>query len=335
MPYSIPLNQRVQLRRDIAANWTSGNPVLKSGEIGYETDTGKLKIGDNLTFWNSLDYFASSAVNDLPDLGDVTITSASNGDYLRWNGTAWVNDPINLGTDTTGSYVSSIVAGTGITLTNNSGEGATPTVAVDTTAIQAKVSGVTDTEIGYLDGVTSAIQTQLNGVVDYYIANSGSGAYLVNGVSNGVIHFKKGKKYRVKIEATGHPFWIQTVSGAYSAGNVYSTGVTNGGTQSGVILVELPQNAPDTLYYACQYHSSMAGSISTLSIEPDVITQLDTKAPLASPTLTGNPLAPTQSAGNNTTRIATTAFVTEAVASINVEVDAFSDQFFLGTQIWS
>ena len=339
MPYSIPLNQRVQLRRDIAANWTSGNPVLKSGEIGYETDTGKLKIGDNLTFWNSLDYFASGVsggeVVDLLDLGDVTITSASNGDYLRWNGTAWVNDPINLGTDTTGSYVSSIVAGTGITLTNNSGEGATPTVAVDTTAIQAKVSGVTDTEIGYLDGVTSAIQTQLNGVVDYYIANSGSGAYLVNGVSNGVIHFKKGKKYRVKIEATGHPFWIQTVSGAYSAGNVYSTGVTNGGTQSGVILVELPQNAPDTLYYACQYHSSMAGSISTLSIEPDVITQLDTKAPLASPTLTGNPLAPTQSAGNNTTRIATTAFVTEAVASINVEVDAFSDQFFLGTQIWS
>lgn len=347
MPYSIPLNQRVQLRRDIAANWTSGNPVLKSGEIGYETDTGKLKIGDNLTFWNSLDYFASSEVNDLPDLGDVTITSASNGDYLRWNGTAWVNDQINLGTDTTGSYVASIVAGTGITLTNNSGEGATPTVAVDTTAIQAKVSGVTDTEIGYLDGVTSAIQTQLNGVpstiqtqlegvVDYYIANSGSGAYLVNGVSNGVIHFKKGKKYRVKIEATGHPFWIQTVSGAYSAGNVYSTGVTNGGTQSGVILVELPQNAPDTLYYACQYHSSMAGSISTLSIEPDVKTQLDTKAPLASPTFTGNPLAPTQSAGNNTTRIATTAFVTEAVASINVEVvDAFSDQFFLGTQIWS
>ena len=335
MPYSIPINQRVQLRRDTSVNWTSGNPVLKSGEIGYETDTGKLKIGDNSTYWESLAYFASSEVNDLPDLGDVTITSASNGDYLRWNGTAWVNDPINLGSDTTGSYVSSIVAGTGITLTNNSGEGATPTVAVDVSTIQAKVSGVTDTEIGYLDGATSAIQTQLDTIVDYHIANSGSGAYLVNGVSNGIIHFKKGKKYKVSVNAVGHPFWIQTVSGAYSSGNVYSTGITNGGTQSGMIFVELPQNAPDTLYYACQYHSPMAGSISTLSIEPDVKTQLDTKAPLASPTLTGNPLAPTQSAGNNTTRIATTAFVTEAVASINVEVDAFSDQFFLGTQIWS
>lgn len=146
------------------------------------------------------------------------------------------------------------------------------------TAYQAVVANVSDTEIGYLDGVTSAIQTQLDTIVDYYITNSGSGAYLVNGVSNGVIHFKKGKKYKVRINATGHPFWIQTVSGAYSSGNVYSTGITNGGTQSGMILVELPQNAPDTLYYACQYHSSMAGSISTLSIEPDVKTELNTKA---------------------------------------------------------
>jgi hypothetical protein len=101
--------------------------------------------------------------------------------------------------------------------------------------------------------------------VDYYITNSGSGAYVVNGVSNGLITFEKGKKYRIHINASGHPFWIQTVSGAYSAGNVYSTGITNGGAQVGHILVELPQNAPDDLYYVCQYHSSMQGSISVQS----------------------------------------------------------------------
>jgi hypothetical protein len=97
--------------------------------------------------------------------------------------------------------------------------------------------------------------------IDYYITNSGSGAYLVNGVSNGPVEFIKGKKYRVHVAATGHPFWIQTVSGAYSSGNVYSTGITGNGTQSGHIIVELPQDAPDNLYYACQYHSSMAGAI--------------------------------------------------------------------------
>jgi hypothetical protein len=101
--------------------------------------------------------------------------------------------------------------------------------------------------------------------VDYYITNSGSGSYTVNGVANGLIYFEKGKKYRIHINAPGHPFWIQTVSGAYSSGNVYSTGITGNGTAAGHILVELPQSAPDDLYYACQYHSSMQGSISVQS----------------------------------------------------------------------
>ena len=127
----------------------------------------------------------------------------------------------------------------------------------------------TSTEINYTDGVTSAIQTQLDNrvniadpAVDYYITNSGSGAYLVNGVSNGNIYFEKGKKYRIHVNASGHPFWIQTSSGAYNSGNVYSTGITNNGTENGHILVELASSAPQ-LYYACQYHSSMAGSIIT------------------------------------------------------------------------
>ena len=38
-------------------------------------------------------------------------------------------------------------------------------------------------------------------------------------------------------------------------------------------------------------------------------TQMDTKSPLASPTFTGTPAAPTASAGTNTTQVATTAFV--------------------------
>jgi hypothetical protein len=101
--------------------------------------------------------------------------------------------------------------------------------------------------------------------VNYYITNSGSGSYLINGTSNGLITFEKGKKYRIHVNATGHPFWIQSVSGAYSVGNVYSSGITNNGTQLGHIVVELPQSAPDNLYYACEYHSSMSGSISVQS----------------------------------------------------------------------
>lgn len=47
----------IQIRRDTAANWTSTDPTLANGEWGYETDTGKLKIGDGVTAWTSLAYF--------------------------------------------------------------------------------------------------------------------------------------------------------------------------------------------------------------------------------------------------------------------------------------
>ena len=64
--------------------------------------------------------------------GDLTITSVQDGDFLRYNGSAsaWINDPVNLSTDTVGNYVESLVAGTGVTLTNNFGEGTTPTIAI-------------------------------------------------------------------------------------------------------------------------------------------------------------------------------------------------------------
>jgi hypothetical protein len=130
------------------------------------------------------------------------------------------------------------------------------------------VDNTTDANKPISTATQTALDLKLNlsePSVDYYITNSGSGSYTVNGVANGLITFEKGKKYRIHINASGHPFWIQTVSGAYSSGNVYSTGITNGGEDVGHILVELPQNAPDNLYYACQYHSSMQGSISVQS----------------------------------------------------------------------
>ena len=43
-------------RRDTAANWTSNNPVLEAGQLGYETDTLKFKLGDGTTAWTSLSY---------------------------------------------------------------------------------------------------------------------------------------------------------------------------------------------------------------------------------------------------------------------------------------
>lgn len=49
---------QMKQRRDTAANWASVNPVLADGEIGYEKVTGKFKIGDGVTAWNSASYNA-------------------------------------------------------------------------------------------------------------------------------------------------------------------------------------------------------------------------------------------------------------------------------------
>lgn len=51
---------RFKLRNGTAAEWSSANPTLLSGEIGIESDTRKHKYGDGVTAWNSLPYAASS-----------------------------------------------------------------------------------------------------------------------------------------------------------------------------------------------------------------------------------------------------------------------------------
>ena len=50
------LKTRIVLRNDIAANWKANNPILLTGELGIENDTGYFKIGDGATTWNDLPY---------------------------------------------------------------------------------------------------------------------------------------------------------------------------------------------------------------------------------------------------------------------------------------
>jgi hypothetical protein len=46
----------MQVRRGTASSWTSTNPTLAAGELGFETDTGKFKIGTGASTWTSLPY---------------------------------------------------------------------------------------------------------------------------------------------------------------------------------------------------------------------------------------------------------------------------------------
>ena len=64
------------------------------------------------------------------------------------------------------------------------------------------------------------------------------------------------------MNASGHGFGIQTVSGTWTGSNAYTTGITNAAAAVGVIKFEVPFSAPNTLYYACASgHSGMVGSL--------------------------------------------------------------------------
>ena len=84
-------------------------------------DGDKFAISDDGTEGRiNASQIATYVFNKASDSGDATIGS-DGGITINANSVA-------LGTDTTGNYVASLVAGTGITLANNSGENATPTI---------------------------------------------------------------------------------------------------------------------------------------------------------------------------------------------------------------
>lgn len=68
--------QKIQLRRGTAAQWTSANPVLESGEAGYEIDGNRVKIGDGTTAWTALPYTGVKA-EDMGVLSGTTWLPAS------------------------------------------------------------------------------------------------------------------------------------------------------------------------------------------------------------------------------------------------------------------
>ena len=126
---------------------TAANEIdTTSGNLILDSFTGTVQIDDNVAVTGTVVARASALQDGVQLQGraggtgtfEVTITPAT----LTGDRTLSLPDAsgtvaligglggVTLGTDTTGDYVASLVAGTGITLTNNSGESATPTIAI-------------------------------------------------------------------------------------------------------------------------------------------------------------------------------------------------------------
>lgn len=69
---------QIQFRRGTASQWSSTNPVLSSGELGYETDTGNFKIGNGSTAWNSLSVLNGITASTTATFTNKTINLSSN-----------------------------------------------------------------------------------------------------------------------------------------------------------------------------------------------------------------------------------------------------------------
>ena len=123
---------RMQQRRGTATQWTNANPILASGEIGWETDTNKFKIGNGLATWATLQYF-----NDTQDLLDLYVPLTQKG---AANGVATLDNDGKLSSAqiptidelTQDAINAALVAGTGLDKTYDDGSN-TITLDIDGT----------------------------------------------------------------------------------------------------------------------------------------------------------------------------------------------------------
>ena len=113
-------------------------------------------------------------------------------------------------------------------------------------------------------------------VAEYKVTNVNEGAYnfsIQDGTDNPILKLYRGNTYNFNVDAKSHPFWIMTepykegVAADGSTSTIYSTGVTNNGTDSGTITFTVPTSGPSTLYYQCGNHDNMNGSLQITTIQ--------------------------------------------------------------------
>jgi plastocyanin len=261
------------------------------------TDTLTLVAGSNVTITTNasndtitISATGASGATTLDGLTDVVITSPSLNQVLKYNGSQWVND-----TDATGggggasnsfetiavagqsnviadsaTDTLTLVAGTGITITTNSGSDSITITnsAVNFSALtDATAASVTIDQI-YLPAITRLVVTA-NGSTAYRFDQYGvADDPTIYAISGTTIAFN------LNAVTSSHPFLIQTSGGSNyndglvhvdSSGNV-STGSNAQGKTSGTLYWKIPYNTTGNYRYQCSIHGAMQGTITIKDI---------------------------------------------------------------------
>ena len=180
---------RMQQRRGTAAQWTAANPVLAAGEIGFETDTSKFKMGNGSSAWTALTYFANAAelaaiVDGAPDLlNTLNELAASIGDdpaFLTTMNTALTATGTALAAheaDTTNIHG---IPNTSLLLTTAHADDTTDVHGIANTALLESLSGAQ----AKADAAGAAAVVSAGTAADTKISNHNADTTDVHGIPN-------------------------------------------------------------------------------------------------------------------------------------------------------
>jgi hypothetical protein len=333
---------RIQLRRDTAANWISSNPVLRQGEMGIETDTLKIKLGDGTSTWTQITAYMNLVPDGNSTIGDyvmVTDIGAAQGVVGLDNNknaivtgssiilegatdnayetTLTVTDPTADRTITLPNATGTIALTTDITTaidaitTDVIEEGSTNKYFSDERAQDAVATALaagthTNITVSYNDAANSLSLAAAPGYVDEQAVDAVAAALAAGTHTNITVGYNDAGN---AISLTGAVTY--TDENAQDAiGNAVGTGLSYNDT-TGAISV-------DTTAIQARVTNVTDTEIGYLDgVTSAIQTQIDAKSPLASPTFTGTVAAADLTLSGNLTVNGTTTTLNSTTISVD------------------
>jgi len=185
---------QIQLRRDTAANWTSTNPTLASGEMGFETDTGKAKIGNGSSTWTALSYAVTGAAGTVTSVvGGTGLT----GGTITSTGTLAIDTSVVVDKTTTQTLTNKTLTAPVITYSVNAQTGTTYTPVLSDAAAVITLTNASSIAVTIPpnSSVAYAVGTQINFI------QGGAGQVTISGGSGVTIASTGGTSTAPKIRA--------------------------------------------------------------------------------------------------------------------------------------
>lgn len=168
---------QIQVRRGTASQWTSTNPTLAAGEWGFETDTGKAKIGTGSANWTSLSYFGGTGT-----VSSITAGTGLSGGTITSTGTIAIDTATTVDVSTAQTLTNKTLTAPVINLALNAQTGTTYTFALSDNGklVTASNAGAQTYSIPTNGTTAFPTGTQINiigigaGVVTIQAASSGT-----------------------------------------------------------------------------------------------------------------------------------------------------------------